>query len=488
MNRLKKISLIGNQLTTVPKNFCDLTRLTKLNLFANKLKAVPENIGNLYQLKHLNLGGNELEALPENIGNLRQLERFNLSINKLKRLPESIGNLTKLTDLGLHANKLKALPVGIGSLRKLPILNLSKNKLKRLPENIGSQTKLMSLCLEENKLEGLPASIGNLTRLEELSLSNNPRLVGLPDTVLNLPENCRVELTDTGLSEAILQRLQEASAVEGYQGPRFSYSIRERIQGNDKSLQELLNGMYTLLEKEVPTFPGLDQRIDINILTAWLNRISYIGDYNAGKNTKKVLVEKTVSFIEKAYADEQFADVFKGVIDGAADTCGDRMALSIVHLGLAHQLSQIDSSDLSKLGEFLVNTVWAIEILEECARNKILSLRFFDEIEVYLGYIIKLQNRLKLSIAVDDMLYFRCSSLTEEDLSIAANRVEEKLASDEKYDYLIKNEKWIAALRGQFSVEIEQIDQARYADYKNNPEDSELNYKAALIKLSRQAL
>jgi len=133
-----------------------------------------------------------------------------------------------------------------------------------------------------------------------------------------------------------------------------------------------------------------------------------------------------------------------------------------------------------------VDTVWVIEILEECARNKIPSLRFFDEIEVYLGYIVKLKDRLNFSIAVEDMLYFHCSALSEEDLSIAENIVREKLASDEKYEYLIKNDKWIEALREQSPDKMEQIDEARYADYEINPENSQMRYKAALIALSKE--
>ncbi|MCH9625234.1 MAG: E3 ubiquitin-protein ligase ipaH9.8 [Chlamydiales bacterium] len=147
----------------------------------------------------------------------------------------------------------------------------------------------------------------------------------------------------------------------------------------------------------------------------------------------------------------------------------------------------MDTSNLPMLGKFLVNTVWVIDILEECARNKIPALRFFDEVEVYLGYIVKLKDRLNLSIAVEDMLYFHCSSLSEEDLSIAENIVREKLESDEKYEYLIKNDKWIKALREQFPNEMEQIDEARYADYENNLENSEMKYKAALIALSKEA-
>ena len=355
-----------------------------------------------------------------------------------------------------------------------------------MPESIGNLTKLLDLYLSSNQLVTLPESIGNLTQLSTLYLRWNRTLIGLPGTVLNLSEACTVELSNTGLSESSLQHLGEASAAEGYQGPRFSYSMREHKLVDNKPLEEVLKEMYTLLKKEVPAFPDLEKRLNRDALSLWLNKISYIGDYNAKGDIQTALVEKTLSFVEKAYENAEFAEVFKGVIYEASTTCGDRMALSIVHLGVAHHLSQMDTSNLPMLGEFLVNTVWVIEILEECAQNKIPSLRFFDEVEVYLGYIVKLKDILSLSVAIEDMLYFACSALSEEDLAVAANTVEEKLASSEKYSYLVKNEKWIDALKEQFPSEMKQIDKARYTDYENNPETWEVNYNTALIELSKQ--
>ncbi|MCH9625389.1 MAG: E3 ubiquitin-protein ligase ipaH9.8 [Chlamydiales bacterium] len=320
-----------------------------------------------------------------------------------------------------------------------------------------------------------------------LCLERNETLVGLPDTVLNLSNNCTVQLTGAGLSEAVLQRLRSASAIEGHQGPRFSHLVRQREQGDDKPIEKVLEEICTLLKKEVPVFPDFDKKVNMDTLSSWLNRISYIGDYNARGDVQKALAEKILIFIEKAYENAEFAEVFSSIIDGASETCGDRMALSIVHLGLAYDLSQMGTSNLAVLGEFLVNTVWVIEILEECARNKILSLHFFDAIEIYLGYIVKLKDRLNLSIAVEDMLHFDSSALSDEDLSIAENIVKEKLGGDKKYEYLIKNDKWTKALRDQFPDKIEQIDEARYVDLENNPETWEINYKTALIALSKKA-
>ncbi|MCH9626065.1 MAG: hypothetical protein S4CHLAM123_12550 [Chlamydiales bacterium] len=60
-----------------------------------------------------------------------------------------------------------------------------------------------------------------MTRLKALDLKHNPKLVEIPDTVLNLPENCTIDISREGASEARLQHLQETSATEGYRGPSF---------------------------------------------------------------------------------------------------------------------------------------------------------------------------------------------------------------------------------------------------------------------------
>ncbi len=204
------------------------------------------NIEQKLDLKHL-----KLSELPDIFGYevfVKKLIVLKLSKNKLAALPESIGNLINLTSILLVKNKLTTLPESIKNLTKLTNLFLVGNQLTALPESIGNLTKLTALNLSYNKLEALPESVENLINLTKLYLRHNQTLAGLPDTVLNLSENCTVELTNTGLSESTLQRLREASAVEGYQGPRFSYSVREHKQGDDKPLAEVLKEMYALLE------------------------------------------------------------------------------------------------------------------------------------------------------------------------------------------------------------------------------------------------
>ena len=73
-------------------------KVFKLDLSSQGLSSLPESIGNLTNLTELDLSKNQLKSLPESIGNLTNLTLLLLGDNKLNSLPESIGNLTNLCD------------------------------------------------------------------------------------------------------------------------------------------------------------------------------------------------------------------------------------------------------------------------------------------------------------------------------------------------------------------------------------------------------
>jgi Leucine-rich repeat (LRR) protein len=184
-NRIIRLSLNDNQLTTLPESISNLTNLQHLELRMNDLTTLPESIGNLSNLQHLNIELNFLSRLPESIMNLTNLEVLNLGTNELSTLPESIGNLTNLRTLYLKSNELSTLPESIGNLTNLRTLNLNNNQLTTLPESIGNLTNLRTLYLNNNQLRTLPESIGNLTNLQRLNIVNN-LITMLPESIRNL--------------------------------------------------------------------------------------------------------------------------------------------------------------------------------------------------------------------------------------------------------------------------------------------------------------
>jgi hypothetical protein len=154
-----------------------------------------------------------------------------------------------------------------------------------------------------------------------------------------------------------------------------------------------------------------------------------------------------LSHLDLAERNEGFRHCFFTIIDGAAATCGDRVALSVLHLGIVNRSLTLDKTNLKGFADFLIHGPWMLEQLEGVAREKVKTLRFVDEIEVYLAYPVKLKERLRLQIDVEDMLYFGCSGVTEHDLENAARGIEGVLQeTDAVANILVQRQDWIEAL------------------------------------------
>lgn len=75
--------------------------------------------------------------------------------------------------------------------------------------------------------------------------------------------------------------------------------------------------------------------------------------------------------------------------------------------------------------------MFRLDKLEEIARKKVESLNFFDEVEVYLAYQVKLRDALSLPLDTRDMRHFAVSWVTPEELKNA----EKDVKAAEKKDF-----------------------------------------------------
>jgi len=295
--------------------------------------------------------------------------------------------------------------------------------------------------------------------LQILCVSYNYTLTGVPREIFDLLSCCEITLDGVGLSEAVLARLRETCSAGGYQGPRISFSMEHAQQAGpsgERSIEELLGDLFRLVNAEPKEFSNLLNSSDENKcnLKMWLARLSITKDYNKGGKSRKAFAGKVLKYLHEAEDDEQFREVFFNTIAGAAQSCGDRVALSILHVSTAFKLAAIDAKEISQVADLLIKGVWPLQLLEEIARNKVPVLRFYDEIEVYLGYPVMLQKKLGIPSDVEEMLYFRCSALTQKDLDEAAEFVLKKQNDDgERCRFLITQEKWLQALQTRYPEE-----------------------------------
>jgi len=514
---LEGLFLNCNQLKTLPNRFSDLQALKELEISNNLLEDLPDDFGNLKHLNELFINHNQLKTLPNGLSDLQALKILGLSNNSLQDLPESFGDLQALKILGLSNNSLQNLPESFTELQALEILDLSENSLRYLPDSFGELKALKILSLEQNFLTALPQEIGNFRLLEELHLNNN-LLVKIPfsfqelshlttldlssnsdlaelsiESMLRLSSVCDVDLRNTPALEEARGILHTARRFEDYQGPRLFFFMSEE----DRPLREVLLEMYNLIDKKIFRLQNLLQTVDVEMLRLWLSRISATTDFASGGMLQKALVGKIIEFLEKAEVDNAFCEIFAKVIKKAVKTCGDRVSLSIIHIGIQFRLAQIDLSDVHTLANFLVRNVWVIDQLEKFAWTKVLLLRQslpedqIDEIEIYLGYLIQLKNELNLSIDIETMQFFKCSNITDHDLAQAKESIQTKLKDESKYEFLIQDHKWLAALSHQHKEQIDQIAEKRTTDYEKAPEnfiEIQEDYESALIALTKLTL
>jgi hypothetical protein len=195
-------------------------------------------------------------------------------------------------------------------------------------------------------------------------------------------------------------------------------------------------------------------------LKDWLSRILLMQD---GSRADAVgFYEKIISYLDLVERDPLFSDCFFSIIHDASETCGDRIALSVLHVGLKYKMLTFDKMDLKKFADFIIHGPWMINQLEVVARCKARTFEFIDEIEVFLAYPIMLKQRLKLEIDVDKMLYFSCSRVTQADLDHAAEYIEDLIRSkDGICSILVDHDEWIQALKLSYPNQFEPIEGRR---------------------------
>jgi hypothetical protein len=263
--------------------------------------------------------------------------------------------------------------------------------------------------------------------------------------------NLKVYLNNTGLSNAVLTRLREAVEAPGYNGPTFYFSMTHHHTPLEPlTFEVILAQTFQKAEQDVEQFPNLAPYEEH--LRGWLNRLSWTCEGGARNSTRSPSFYKMiVQNLRFANENAEFREHFATIIEGASTTCGDRVALSILHMGVVR--NSIQASDLASTLKSIKDS-WIIELLEHCAREKVKTLRFVDEIEVYLGYPIKLKERLRLSIDLSDMLYFACSGITEADLEAAHAYVTSSMTPDTLVDRLTKDDRWKKALQREKPAEM----------------------------------
>lgn len=430
------------------------------------LKKIPTILFNeKSKFKYLKLNNSRIDYFPDDFSTFPELEEIDCSNNKIRKFPEFLKKSVHLREI-----------------------NFSYNRIDELPLNIGDFSSLIRLDLSGNQLQNLPGTIGNLASLKFLDISDNP-LTSLPNEVLLLQSDCRVNIERTNLSSRVLEALRLATLSEEYRGPQILFSTTDSRSidlGSIRPLSELMDELYIVGEASSRDFPNLLARDEqtLESLRIWLSRLSDTADYKAGGEYKKSLALKILNYLDLADTNLQFQETLFQTIEKASETCGDRVALSILSLGVQRRLIEINKSDTKLLANFLLGTVWSLELLETVAGTKIRTLSFVDEIEVYLAYPIRLKEILRLEIDVENMLYFNVSYVTKEDLNAAVEFIQMQQGNEEaKYIFLASRDDWRQAMRQAYPKETAEI---RVLEENESKDSNEQGNWDCMLKVREQ--
>lgn len=393
--------------------------------------SLPPEIGELTHLRKLVISNLGLATLPPEIGNLTQLIYLQANHNYLSELPKEIGQLTNLRTLLLYNNRLEFLSEEIGALTQLESINVGQNRLTYLPNALENLTQLRSLGLLINNLDRFPIElIKKLPHLTSVLFCQNP-LEEIPDEIFTLPQGQQLTIALDGIyfSAEAIEHVEQQRSAEGYAGAKISYTSAEDFERNTGGeLDKLLSDLAKEANKPKIVLKNLRGNPHLKV---WLSRLQMVGDYNTKRQKIAALVDQAIRHAE---ADADYQKTFLMSIKGAADTCGNRMAVSLLYLEIHLQIAEaIEKKDLSRLAYLIGHGSWTLGELGRIAHLKIKSSNATQEIEVYLAYPIKLKKALNIPISQDTMLYEACASLSEEDLKGAEDFVKSQLSDITAY-------------------------------------------------------
>lgn len=456
LTNLEELLIDNNQLKDL-SNLHLLKNLTVLNISRNSLNKLPPDMI-LPPLTRLFMSCNELKRVPPFITNCSSLTTLALNNNALDRLPDSIGNLINLNHLSLNMNELHSLPPSFATLKKLQELELEGNKFTEFPKEILELSNLEKINLSGNELSEIPSALLKLEKLKELNVSEN-RLTNLPDYFEELPSSLVISVDGNLFSAEEVQRIQNIANRQNYSGPFIEgLGIQEDEEENlpGENITEVCKALFEFSQQTPREFVNLPS--DSLVLLSWLQRLGSVAEFKTETN-KKVLATKVLDILGTANENPLFRETFFKVIDEASATCGDRVALSIIHLDIKQQLETINLMKIQETASFLLQSMLPMDLLEKHALKKIREKQATDNLETFLAYPIKLKEDLNLPFTQGDMRYFECSQVTPEDLQEAKDIVLSHQQNQEKcISFLIDNDVWKKVLSLNYPKEWQRIE------------------------------
>ncbi|UVO30200.1 NEL-type E3 ubiquitin ligase domain-containing protein [Bradyrhizobium arachidis] len=385
--------------------------LRRLNIDNNQLVSLPDTLP--ATLQSLDAGGNQLSTLPSLPAGLR---RLNVDDNQLDSLPDILP--ATLQQLNARGNRLTSLPQTLpAGIRQL---DAGRNRLTTLPEALPSE--LNWLNIGGNELTSLPNTLP--TGLMTLYADHN-ELTSLPETLLTqLGSECTIDLDENPLPERVRTNLAAAMNVEGYAGPQVFFSMGGGAeQSQARPLAEAVADWLKDEPAVAVAWQGFADEPGAQEYSRFLDRLRLPDTVNYGDAAFRQAV---ADGLRQATTRPRLREQYFQLAIGASETCEDRIILTWNSMQTARLNADVeDGAYDERLDELLQEgrIMFRLDALEGIAREKVRSLRFVDEIEVYLAYQVKLREPLQLRHIAPNMRFYAVAHVTEHDIAAAETSV-----------------------------------------------------------------
>lgn len=349
----------------------------------------------------LEISNSPLDSLPLLPPHLKEIVLYKVDLTEFHSFP-SESDCISITD-----TKLTQLPELPAKLTSLSLCDCPITRLPLLPEGLVSLNCIGTLI---SQLPECPESLIEINAL-------NSKLITLPDDLINQIGKT-IYVMDNPLSEETINRIQNLNG----QGSNIYYTDKDTCAAAET------NALITHVAHWFPKKqPSSDIKKNLARIPLDENTNAFMKFLNRLEKTKYVANEpkskaQIAQWIKQLSNSRQLQEKTFSLAFDATTTCEDRVVLTWNAMKKAALLQDVEhgnyDNDLPNLIK-AAREMFRLEKLETIAREKVSSLQYVDEIEVYLAYQTKLHQDLQLESVAKDMFFFGVSGVSEDDLKSA---------------------------------------------------------------------
>lgn len=410
---------------------------------------LPSHIGHI-QISNISL--TSLPALPDGTW---QLSINNTSLTSLPMLPDGV------TNLGVSNTPLTSLPALPDGLNWMNISGTSLTELPALPDGLNM------LFISIPSLTSLPEVPASLMRI----MVNNTSITSLPESLSSLSSNASVDISNNPLSERTRQALEAMTSAPGYSGPSIHFSMGgPSIPQEARPLHLAVADWLTPAKEGAPApadkWQPFGQEHDAISFSAFLDRLSETENFRKDSGFKAQIS----SWLTQLAEDDELRTKTFAMAAEATSSCEDRVTLALNQMKNVQLVHKAEKGEYDSNLPVLVSAgreMFRLETLAQIARDKVSTLRFVDEIEVYLGYQNKLKELLGLTTVTKEMRFFGVSHITESDLQVAELQV--KTAENSLFrEWILRWAPLRSVLERAYPKDWETLNEKKISDYDDS--------------------